>query len=184
MFVTYTRTNPIPLTAFGNLTAGNPPFSGQSVTRPPRGAPAFFRQVQRRYRQTPLEWSMFAETQPSMPAHLLRATSVGPRITADRSQRFRRKNLPPEFIATIGPGLTARPPFVGVAAGPRFTARDFLLRARRYRQIDPRAALSGLTARTVGSFAGSKLGFVTVQGSRSATNFKVAPHRTGTVTVQ
>ena len=51
MFATYTRTNPVPLAEFGNRTAGNPPFVGQSVTRPV--AARFVRQVQRRYQQFP-----------------------------------------------------------------------------------------------------------------------------------
>jgi hypothetical protein len=226
MFVTYTRTNPNPLTEFGNLTAGHPPFSGQavtrpasarfvqqsrrhfrqfpempvptgpglvagypeyqgqSVTRPPRSAPAFLRQVQRRYRQTPPEWAMLAETTPSLPAEVLLPVWVKPRVSGQTAQGFRRKNLPPDFIATVGPGLTARPPFVGVAAGPRFTARDFLIQQRRYQQTNPRAALSGLTARTLGSFTGAKLGFLTLQASRLSTSFNVTSHRTGTLTVQ
>jgi hypothetical protein len=226
MFLTYTRTNPIPLAEFGNLTAGNPPFRGQAVTRPPgsrfvrqverryqqfpqqpvpmgpalsagnppfigqavtrppRAVWAFVRQVERRYRQTPVEWSMLDQTVPLMSPETLLPTAVRPRLTGDVARQFRRRNLPPDSIATIGPGETARPPFVGTAAGPRFTQRDFQVLARRFRQPDPRAAMSGLTARTTGSFAGAKLGFLNVQGTRSATNFQITPHRTGTLTVQ
>jgi hypothetical protein len=226
MFLTYTRTNAIPLAEFGNLTAGhppfvgqsvtrpvaarfvrqvqrryqqfpqqpvpmgpgltagNPPFYGQSVTRPPRAGAAFVRQVARRFRQTSPEWAMLDETRPTIPAALLTPTSVPPRLTGKQARSFRRPNLPPDYIATVGPGLSARPPFVGTAAGPRFTQRDFLIRARRYRQPDPRAALSGLTARTIGSFNGAKLGFLNVQATRTSTNFQITPHRTGIVTVQ
>ena len=205
MLLTYTRTNPVPLAEFGNLTAGNPPFVGQAVTRPPacairaasaaavsaisaaagadgagadRGQSAVLwtsgdaaaaggvgvrSPRPRRYRQTSPEWAMLDETRPTIPAALLTPTSVPPRLTGERARSFRRPNLPPDAVATVGPGLSARPPFVGTAAGPRFTQRDFLVQARRYRQPDPRAALSGLTARTIGSFSGAKLGFLNVQ---------------------
>ena len=114
---------------------------------------------------------MLDETQPTIPAGLLTPTSVPPRLTGKQARSFRRPNLPPDYMATVGPGLSARPPFVGTAIGPRFTQRDFLVRARRYRQPDPRAALSGLTARTIGSFNGAKLGFLNVQATRSSTRF-------------
>jgi hypothetical protein len=182
MLLTYTRTNPNPLAEFGNLAAGLPPLSGPAVTRPPRGVPRFWRQVERRDRQTPPEWAMLDETLPANPAQFLPATRVPPRLAGGQAGRFRRPNLPCDAIATLGPGLSARPPFVGVAAGPRYTARDFLLRARRYRQVDPRGAMSGLTGRSIGSFAGSKFGFLTVQGHRSVTTFKVTPHRGGSLT--
>ena len=184
MFLTYSRTNPVPLAEFGNLTAGHPPFYGQAVTRPPRAVWGFVRQVARRFRQTSPEWAMLDETQPTIPAGLLTPTSVPPRLTGKQARSFRRPNLPPDYMATVGPGLSARPPFVGTAIGPRFTQRDFLVRARRYRQPDPRAALSGLTARTIGSFNGAKLGFLNVQATRSSTSFQITPHRTGRVTVE
>jgi hypothetical protein len=40
------------------------------------------------------------------------------------------------------------------------------------------------TGTTPGQFTGAKLGFLTLQGSRSVTNFNVTPHRTGSLTVQ
>jgi hypothetical protein len=226
MFPTYIRTNPTPLTEFGNLAAGfspyqgtsitrlprarlfeqsprryrqfpempiplgpakavgYPEYQGQSLTRPPRSSPAFLRQVERRFRQTPPEWGMLGGTQPTLPAHLLPATAVRPRIAGREASHFRRANRPPDYMATVGPGLSARLPFVGSAVAPRLTARDFLMRARRYQQTDPRGALSGLTARTLGSFTGAKLGFLSIQPTRSSTNFTVTPHRAGSLTVQ
>jgi hypothetical protein len=124
-------------------------------------------------------WGMLGGTIPqSLP--VLGPTAVPPRMTAEMANRRKLRYRQVDPIAATGPGFSARPPFVGTAAGPRFTASDFLQRKRGFRQTDPHAALSGTTSRGVGSFVGAKLGYLTLQPTRTVDNFTVGPTRTAT----
>ena len=99
---------------------------------------------------------MLDETLPAFPSHLL------PRPASLRAWPRASGPLPPAETAFAAP-RHARAGLVGPSAVRRLggrsalTARDFLLRARRYRQVRPaaRRRMSGLSGRSVGSFAGS-----------------------------
>ena len=172
----------MPVPTGPGLTAGYQ-FQGEARTQPPRASAAFLNRAKRKNEQMS-PWGMLGGTVPPIGSNALVPVRIQPRMTLEIANRLKRRYRPSDVIPITGPGLTARPPFQGSAYGPRFTARDFLIRARRYREEDPRAALSGLKARGVGSFVGAKLGHLTVTATRECDALQITATRSATLTVQ
>lgn len=118
------------------------------------------------------------------PAPQAYAEIVRPRVNGEFAHRLKRRLRQVTPVAAVGPGLTARAPFFAACPRPRLTPRDLQAQARRTRQAEPRAAMSGLQGRSQGAFVGARLAHLTVQPHRSAVAFTIQPHRQGSLTVE